>query len=118
MDKVCEIQILLPSSLTGLCRFNPDSPNPVTEVEMRDPTAILRGIVDREISVSLVVASRSVSSDQEAVEMIKVLSKTAVEMNILSVMDELGQTQSMGSKLLLDPLEGIPEAMPVLKAKV
>lgn len=85
---------------------------------MQDPHALLRGIVDREISVTQVVASRSVNSDQEAADMIKVLSKTAVEMHIPSVMDELGQTQSLGGKLLFDPLEGIPEAMPVLKVKV
>lgn len=85
---------------------------------MQDPHALLRGIVDREISVTQVVASRSVNSDDEAADMIKVLSKTAVEMHIPSVMDELGQTQFLGGSALFDPLEGIPEAMPVLKAKV
>jgi DNA-directed RNA polymerase len=85
---------------------------------MSDPTAILRGIVDREIPVAKVIASRSVNSDEDAAEMIKVLSKTAVEMNILSVMDELGQTRTLGSKLLPDPLQDVPEAMPVLRIKV
>jgi DNA-directed RNA polymerase, mitochondrial len=90
----------------------------MTEVEMSDPTTILRGIVDKEIPVSKVVASRSVSSDQEAAEMIRVLSKTAVEMNVLSVMDELGQTKALGGDLLPDPLQDVPAVVPVLRVKV
>ena len=85
---------------------------------MRDPPALLRGIVDRQISVSQVVASRSVSSDQEAADIIKLLSKTAVEMNLASVVDELSRTQALGNSLLPDPLQDIPEARPVLRPKV
>lgn len=85
---------------------------------MRDPPALLKGIIDRRISVSQVVASRSVSSDQEAVDIIKLLSRTAVEMNLISVVDELSRTQALGSSLLPDPLQSIPEARPVLRPKV
>lgn len=85
---------------------------------MRDPPALLRAIVDRQISVSQIVASRSVSSDQEAVDIIKLLSKTAVEMNLVSVVDELSSTQALGNSLLPDPLRDIPEAKPVLRPKV
>ena len=85
---------------------------------MRDPTALLRGIVDRQISVSQVVASRSVSSDQEAVDLIKLLSKTAVEMNLVSVVDELSRAQELGNSLLPDPLQNIPDVRPVLRPKV
>jgi len=85
---------------------------------MRDPPALLRGIVDRQIPVSQVVASRSVSSDQEAADIIKLLSKTAVEMNLVSVVDELSRTQALGNSLLPDPLQDIPEARPVLRPKV
>lgn len=85
---------------------------------MRDPPEMLRGIVDRQIPVSQVVASRSVSSDQEAVDIIKLLSKTAVEMNLVSVVDELSRTQALGNSLLPDPLQDIPEARPVLRPKV
>ena len=85
---------------------------------MRDPSALLRGIVDRQISVSHVVASRSVSSDQEAANLIKLLSKTAVEMNLVSVVEELSSTQALGNSLLPDPLQDIPEARPVLRPKV
>jgi len=85
---------------------------------MRDPTTLLRGAIDRQIPVSEVVASRSISSDQEAVEVIKLLSKTAVEMNLVSVVDELSRTQALGNSLLPDPLQDVPEARPVLRPKV
>ena len=85
---------------------------------MRDPAALLRGLVDRQIPVSQVVASRSVSSDQEAVGIIKLLSKTAVEMNLISVVDELSRTQALGNSLLPDPLQDVPEARPVMRPKV
>ena len=79
---------------------------------------LLRGIIDRQISVSQVVASRSVSSDQEAADIIKLLSKTAVEMNLVSVVDELSRTEALGNSFLPDPLQNIPEAKPVLRPKV
>lgn len=85
---------------------------------MREPPALLRGMVDRQIPVSHVVASRSVSSDQEAADIIKLLSKTAVDMNLVSVVDELSRTQALGNSLLPDPLQDIPEARPVLRPKV
>lgn len=85
---------------------------------MRDPHALLREIVDRQIPVSHVVASRSVSSDQEAADIIKLLSKAAVDMNLISVVEELSRTQTIANPLLPDPLQGIPEARPVLRPKV
>lgn len=85
---------------------------------MRDPTTLLRGVVDRQIPVSQVVSSRSISSDREAVDIIKLLSKTAVEMNLVSVVDELSRTQALGNSLLPDPLQDVPEARPVLRPKV
>ena len=85
---------------------------------MRSPAALLRGIIDRQIPVSQVVASRSVSSDQEAVDLIKLLSRTAVEMNLVSVVDELSRTHALGNSLLPDPLQDIPEVLPVLRPRV
>ena len=85
---------------------------------MLDPPALLKGIIDRRIPVPRVVASRSVSSDQEAVDMIKLLSKTAVEMDLISVVDELSRTQALGNSLFPDPLQDIPEVRPVLRPKV
>lgn len=85
---------------------------------MREPPALLRGMVDRQISVSHVIASRSVSSDQEAADIIKLLSKTAVDMNLISIVDELSRTQALANSLLPDPLQDIPEAKPVLRPKV
>ena len=65
-----------------------------------------------------VVASQSVSSDQEAADIIKLLSKTAVEMNLVSVVDELSRTQALGNSYLPDPLQNIPEARLVVLPKV
>ena len=85
---------------------------------MREPPALLRGLVDRQIPVSQVVASRYVSSDQEAAKIIRLLSRTAVNMNLVSVVTELSRTQTLGNSLLHDPLQDIPEAKPVMKPKV
>ena len=106
--------------VSRLFRFNPHSTDPVStsEVGMRTPSMLLRGIVDRQIPVSNVVASRSVSSDQEAAGVIKLLSKTAVDMNLVSVVEELSSTQAMGNSHLPDPLQDIPEARPVMRPKV
>lgn len=100
-------------------RFNPDSAHPVSpqDIEMREPSALLRGLVDRQIPVSHVVASRYVSSDQEAADIIRLLSKTAVNMNLVSVVGELSRTQTLGNSHLHDPLQDIPEARPVMKPK-
>ena len=84
---------------------------------MREPTALLRGIVDRQIPVSHVVASRSVSSDQEAADIIKLLSRSAVDLNLGSVVDELSTTQAMGNLHLPDPLQDVPQVKPVLRPK-
>jgi DNA-directed RNA polymerase len=85
---------------------------------MREPPALLRGLVDRQIPVSHIVASRTISSDEDAAVIIKLLSKTAVDMNLVSVVDELARTQTLGNSLLPDPLQDIPEAMPVMRPKV
>lgn len=85
---------------------------------MREPSALLKAIIDRRIPISQVVASKFVSSDQEAVDLIKLLSKTAVGMDLISVVDELSRTQALGNSLLPDPLQDIPEAKPVLRSKV
>ena len=85
---------------------------------MCDPHALLRGMVDRQIPVSHVVASRSVSSDQEAADIIKLLSKTAVDMDLASVVNELGRTHTLANSLLPDPLQDIPQVNPVLRPKV
>lgn len=85
---------------------------------MRSPSTLLKGIIDRRIPVPQVVASRSVSSDQEAVNLIKLLSKTAVEMDLISVVDELSKAQALGNSLFPDPLQDIPEVRPVLRYKV
>lgn len=73
-------------------------------------------IIEREVSVSRVVADRSLSSSDEATEIIKLLSSAAAEMNLIKVVVELGQAQAMGS--YVDPLKNVPEVLPVLRTKV
>lgn len=66
--------------------------------------------------MSRVVADRSLSSSEEAAEIIKLLSSAAAEMNLIKVVVELGQAQAMGS--YSDPLENVPEVSPVIRTKV
>jgi DNA-directed RNA polymerase len=77
---------------------------------------LLYRIIEREISVSRVVADRSLSSSTEAAEIIKLLSSAAAEMNLIKVVVDLGQAQAMGS--YPDPLENVPEVSPVIRTKV
>jgi len=41
----------------------------------------------------------------------------AVDLNLLGVVGELGQAEVLGSQLL-DPLDNVPEVMPVTRLKV
>jgi len=73
--------------------------------------------MDREISPTNVVADRIFSSSEEASDIIKLLSKAAVELNLSHVLVELGQAQSLGSHVP-DPLEDVPEVTPVIRLNV
>ena len=99
-------------------RFNPDAPDAVTRmVELITPTQILKGITERNIPITLVVADKALTSSEEAEAIIKTLSRTAVEMNLSKVIQELGAAEILGRQLP-DPLDDVPEPMPVLKEKV
>ncbi|KAF8130959.1 hypothetical protein EV363DRAFT_1296457 [Boletus edulis] len=54
------------------------------------------------------------TSSDDALEVIRLLSKAAIEMNISPVIAELGQVEAMGTGRL-DPLNDVPEVMPVKK---
>lgn len=57
------------------------------------------------------------SSSDEASQIIRLLSRTAVDMNLSRVVTELGQAEAIGCQLV-DPLQDVPEVNPVTKLKV
>ncbi|KAF8229392.1 DNA/RNA polymerase [Tricholoma matsutake] len=95
-------------------RFNPESSTPVLEVSIQDPASLLTHILDRKISVSHVIADRVFSSSEEAAEIIKILSRAAVNLNFPHVVSELGQAEAIGSQFS-DVLDNVPEVNPVLR---
>ncbi|OBZ74536.1 DNA-directed RNA polymerase, mitochondrial [Grifola frondosa] len=104
--------------LQAWMRFNPDSKEPVmiSGAKVHDPISLLRSIIDCQISVSLVISDRAFTSNEEATEAIKHLSKAAVAMDLANVVNELGLADSLGREVE-DPLENVPEAIPVLRLK-
>jgi DNA-directed RNA polymerase, mitochondrial len=86
-------------------------------VSTQDPPSLLTRIIDRKLSVSHVVADRVVSSSEEAIEIIKILSKAAVNLNLSYVVAELGQAEAMGTRFS-DILDNVPEVNPVMRVKV
>ncbi|KAG0702802.1 hypothetical protein DFH29DRAFT_982201 [Suillus ampliporus] len=84
-------------------RFNPESDTPVHFSNMPNPTTLLSNLIERDISPTLVVADHVLSSSEEASDIIKLLSKAAVELNLPRVLAELGQAESLGSHVP-DPL--------------
>ncbi|KAI1795428.1 DNA/RNA polymerase [Ganoderma leucocontextum] len=104
--------------LQAWLRHNPDARWPVfiSGAEVHDPVSLLRNIIGRQISPALVVADRAFTSNEEATEAIKALSRAAAEMGLSSVVNELGLVDFLG-KQLEDPLEDVPEVVPVMKRK-
>ena len=105
--------------LQAWLRFGPDSPSPVelAAVPVHDPTALLRSIINRQIAPTLVVSDRAFTSDEEATQAIQALSRAAVHMGLSEVVSELGLAESLG-KQVEDPLENVPEVVPVRKVDV
>ncbi|TFK37584.1 hypothetical protein BDQ12DRAFT_607612 [Crucibulum laeve] len=102
--------------LTFWYRFNPEtSANPVATSEAQSPQELLLNIMDHNIPVTQIVADRCYESSEEASEIILLLSKAAVTLNLSKVLMELGQAEAMGSQAF-DPLSDVPEVMPVRKA--
>ena len=96
--------------------FNPET-GKSHSVSIPSPRDLLKGMVSREIAVSLVVSDRSLQSSEEASQIIQLLSSTAISMNLSTVVRELGLAEKLGSTLP-DPLDDVPEARPVMKIKV
>ncbi|KAI0632722.1 DNA/RNA polymerase [Trametes polyzona] len=98
--------------------FNPDSETPVniTATEVHDPMSLLRSMIARQVAPALVVADRAFATNEEATAAIKALSRAAVQMGLSSVVNELGLADSLGRQVD-DPLEDVPEAIPVTKTK-
>ncbi|KAI0334261.1 DNA/RNA polymerase [Cubamyces sp. BRFM 1775] len=102
--------------LLAWLRFNPDSASPTqtSAAEGHDPMSLLRSIISRQVSPALVVADRAFTTNEEATQAIKALSRAAVQMGLSSVVNELGLADSLGRQVD-DPLEKVPEAIPVMK---
>ena len=105
--------------LQARLRYKPNSPTLVliNGEKVHDPVDLLRNIIYREISPSLVVSDRSFTNSDEATEAIKALSRAAVTMGLSTVVSELGLVESLG-KQLEDPLADVPEVVPVTRPKV
>ncbi|KAJ7260885.1 hypothetical protein B0H12DRAFT_1106881 [Mycena haematopus] len=78
----------------------------------RSFTSVLSEAVRSDISISIMVADRVFTDDDEAAEIITRLSKSAIDLNLPLVVAELGETQIMGVN---DPDTQVPEANPVMK---
>ncbi|KAI9061872.1 DNA/RNA polymerase [Trametes sanguinea] len=103
--------------LIAWLRFNPDMPNGVDlGNDAHDPMSLLRNIIHRQIAPALVISDRAFTTNDEATEAIKALSRAAMQMGLSSVVNELGLAESLGRQLD-DPLENVPEALPVVKIK-
>jgi len=57
------------------------------------------------------------TSSEEAVEIIKLLSKAAMQLNMPRIISELGQAEIIGTQVT-DALDDVPEATPVMRIKV
>ncbi|KAG1773841.1 hypothetical protein EDD22DRAFT_841721 [Suillus occidentalis] len=95
-------------------RFNPESDTPVHLSKLPNPTTLLSNLIERGISPTAVVADRVLTTSEEASDIIKLLSKSAVDLNHPRILAELGQAESLGCHVP-DPLEGVPEVKPVTR---
>ncbi|KIN96613.1 hypothetical protein M404DRAFT_16854 [Pisolithus tinctorius Marx 270] len=103
--------------LLAWLRFNSASEKPVHLASALNPSRLLNNLVARGISPTTVITDRVVSSSSEASQIIQILSKSAVDMNLSRIVTELGQAEALGCQLP-DPLENVPEVNPVTKLKV
>ncbi|KAF9239424.1 hypothetical protein BU15DRAFT_61937 [Melanogaster broomeanus] len=95
-------------------RFNPDSETPVELALTQPPSKLLKKLLARGISPTDVFSDRVFTSSAEASQIIRMVSKAAVDMNMSQVVSELGQVETLGSHIS-DPLEDVPEVAPVTK---
>ncbi|KAI0063332.1 DNA/RNA polymerase [Artomyces pyxidatus] len=103
-------------ALLAWMRFSAeDSPTIVPGITQTTPTDLLRSVIDRQLSVTMVVSDRSIPSSEEAGKMIQLLSKAAVQLNLSKVVTELGQAEALGSRM--DSVDSIPDVRPVTVQK-
>ncbi|KAL4063046.1 hypothetical protein V8B97DRAFT_2026531 [Scleroderma yunnanense] len=99
--------------LLAWLRFNLESQ---TLFSAPSPSKLLASLISRGISPTAVITDRVVSSSDEASRIIRLLSSTAIDMNLPHIVTELGKAEAIGCQIP-DPLEGIPEVDPVTKLK-
>ena len=102
--------------LLAWLRHGPESPRPLHSEHQQDPKALLRNMVNRQVLATMVVSDRAFETSDEASQAIQLLSKAAVEMGLSNVVNELGMAESLGREED-DPLDDIPEAIPVKRRK-
>ncbi|KAI6022796.1 DNA/RNA polymerase [Pisolithus microcarpus] len=102
--------------LLAWLRFNSASEKPVHLASALNPSKLLSNLITRGLSPTAVITDRVISSSSEASQIIQLLSKSAVDMNLSRVVTELGQAEAIGCQLP-DPLENVPEVNPVMKLK-
>lgn len=95
-------------------RFNSESDTPIHLSKLPNPATLLSNLIERGISPTAVVADRVLATSEEASDIIKLLSKSAVDLNHPRILAELGQAESLG-RHVPDPLEGVPEVKPVVR---
>ncbi|KAK2465507.1 hypothetical protein APHAL10511_002399 [Amanita phalloides] len=89
-------------------RFNPESPNPVTHLGHFPPAKLLNNLVKRAVNVQDVVVDRIFESSEDAADVVKLLSRAAVELNITRIVTELGQVETYAAQTP-DVLQNVPE---------
>ena len=74
-------------------------------------------MIDRQISIPHVVSNRVFTSSEEALDIVKLLTKSAIELNQPKVLVALGHSEGVGVQYS-DILDNVPEVIPVLRYKV
>ncbi len=77
---------------------------------------LLSSIISRGHQVSAVVSDRVFTDSEEAAVIIKELSHAAVDLNMSSVVAELGQAEAIGTTYS-DIRDSVPEIVPVTRIK-
>ncbi|KDQ17027.1 hypothetical protein BOTBODRAFT_129343 [Botryobasidium botryosum FD-172 SS1] len=77
------------------------------------PAELLRTVLARQIPLSSVISNPVIESSEDAAQIIALLQQSAVELGRMDVLIELGHIRSQGQEDA-DPLEGVPEVMPVM----
>jgi DNA-directed RNA polymerase len=88
----------------------------VQNVKMLDEKGLLEAIVREQVPLQHLFADRSFATNEEAEEVMRLLSRASIEANMAEVVRALGEVERLGK--VDDALVGVPEALPVLKTAV